>query len=700
MFIMNKVLIYILVFLFCSFRSFGVLPGDVSRYANQTIIVKGDWKFPPYEYLDNHGDPAGFNVDMMEAIMRRLGLKYKIELEDWADVNEQLKGDKEIVLMGLMYSTSRAEYMIFGIPHNVISQGIAYRKDNPVMSPADFEGKSIIVQKNDRAQEFLEKNDFGSKVILSSTMSDGLNLLASGKYDAVMGGCISLYSLMRKHKYNNVLIKSLDVEPQYYSIAINKRNYGLMYLFDMALYQMMSDGEFDRIYNKWFGVYEETGMSNTAKMLTVAAFVLVILIVVFFVVLRMRIKVNVKKLNRANFEAARMVDTLKRENAMRRETEIQLSYSESKFLEIFDSLTDAIFIFDESLNNLVDCNKAATSLVGYSDKKTLLEGFELGLHEQILNRVEMVLKSENDTNEQYAVGKDGTQLWLEVNVKKCTIDDYNRILVSVRDIRDRKQAEMELIKAKEQAENSDSLKATFLTILSHEIRTPMNSIMGFTSLLFEENDPDVIKNYVPIVFENAEILADTIDKIVIYSGLQSGLVGMYVSSFSLRSFINNVKNRFASQIESAGSTLVVETKNLADEDVFLTTDEDKLMMIMECLISNAVKFTEKGNIKVYCEYESEKTLFSVSDTGIGISENEMLYIYDPFFRGTNFSNPNIRGAGLGLSIVQKLVSMFSGVIWVENNADKGCCFHFTITNVVVKNEDIARNELIVHKHCN
>ncbi|MDA3816097.1 MAG: ATP-binding protein [Prolixibacteraceae bacterium] len=232
----------------------------------------------------------------------------------------------------------------------------------------------------------------------------------------------------------------------------------------------------------------------------------------------------------------------------------------------------------------------------------------------------------------------------------------------------------ELIKALERAEESDRLKSSFLANMSHEIRTPMNSIMGFASLLPEEESKLLINNYASIIVQNSEHLLHIIDDIVLYSRLQTGIINYQPNSFDAQTLLSNVIKSFNLPEVIKSVDFKIETK----DTLLINSDHEKLQQIFTNLISNAYKYTSCGTISIGFTKQKEEIIFFVKDTGIGIPPNELEKVFERFYRASNVNKGSISGTGLGLSIVKELIHLLGGRIWVESYSGLGSSFYFTI----------------------
>lgn len=281
--------------------------------------------------------------------------------------------------------------------------------------------------------------------------------------------------------------------------------------------------------------------------------------------------------------------------------------------------------------------------------------------------------------EMQIISKDGKRVWVRTTGKAIRNEQGKIISIhgALQDISDKKKYEQELIAAKERAEESDRLKSSFLANMSHEIRTPMNSIMGFASLLPEEESKELMMNYASIIVKNSEQLVHIIDDIVLYSRLQTRLLQNIPNEFNVCDLLNDIKQSFdLPEYKEKGIELV--NHNLTGLDCTVKTDYDKLRQVFTNLITNAFKYTDKGSITFGIEHINNELLFFVKDTGIGIPENETGKIFNRFYRGSNVTNGSIGGTGLGLSIVKEMVQLLGGKIWVESEEGTGSTFYFTV----------------------
>ena len=239
-----------------------------------------------------------------------------------------------------------------------------------------------------------------------------------------------------------------------------------------------------------------------------------------------------------------------------------------------------------------------------------------------------------------------------------------------------------ILEAKEQAEESDRLKTTFLANMSHEIRTPMNGIIGFTQVLKQKDFPEEKEQeFLNIIHSRATNLLQIINDIVDISKIEANQLKVEYREFNLNQLLYELYNTYHFELQNLNKpdVQIYLNKVLDYKASLIYSDETRLRQILTNLVSNALKFTEKGEIEFgYKMRNEEELLFYVQDTGIGIPEDKQETIFNRFRQADEFTSRKYDGTGLGLSISMKLVEMLGGEIWVESEEGKGSCFYFTL----------------------
>lgn len=239
----------------------------------------------------------------------------------------------------------------------------------------------------------------------------------------------------------------------------------------------------------------------------------------------------------------------------------------------------------------------------------------------------------------------------------------------------------ELKKAKEKAEESNTLKSSFLANMSHEIRTPLNAIQGFSELLtskdLNQEKTDLFAN---IIRTNCNDLTHLIDEILDLSIIESGQINLNYQEFNVVKLIEDIIAVQTQNIPKKKKDLKISFINQLNTDAFnITADQLRVKQIFNNLIENAIKFTESGTITIFVSYNSDSELiFCVEDTGIGIDSSSLNYIFDRFRKIEIDTTVLYRGSGLGLNICKKLLQIMDGQIWVKSTYGEGSSFYFTL----------------------
>lgn len=305
------------------------------------------------------------------------------------------------------------------------------------------------------------------------------------------------------------------------------------------------------------------------------------------------------------------------------------------------------------------------------------------LKEHITSELTSILEGKT-TNSEW----ENSNKWYELRGEPI-LDDKNEIiagLIIIINITNQKQIQLDLEDAKNRAEKSDRLKSAFLANLSHEIRTPLNGMLGFSNLLSQEGINNANKKlYADIVMNNGKQLLRMIDDILDMAKLETGQLRIYEEPTNIKELVNEVSELLKIRITDKNKPIKINKTltNISDEPV--CCDRDRVFQILTNLTNNAEKFTQTGTITIDCSFANKELLFSVSDTGEGIEENNLEHVFKRFAQADDTIEKAYGGSGLGLSICKELLSLMNGQIWVESTKDEGSTFYFTIPMKTINN---------------
>ena len=411
--------------------------------------------------------------------------------------------------------------------------------------------------------------------------------------------------------------------------------------------------------------------------------------------LEQRVTERTKELNLSNQQLADEVKA--RENVQR-----ELIESSRMLQLVMDNIPQYIFWKDLE-SNYLGCNtnflKAANfdsveSIIGKNDYDMPWGSAEADFYRVCDKRVMDNNKSELHIEEtQHA--SDGKVIYVDTN--KIPLHDGEGkvigILGSYDDVTERKQAEQELLLAKEVAEQANRAKSDFLSRMSHELRTPLNAILGFTQLLAYDELTDQQEDNVQEILSSGHHLLELINEVLDLARIESGKLVLDIVSVNLASCINDCF-KF---VQSLAVDKNVHLNNIDfDDDLCVYADVLRLKQVLINLLSNAIKYNKSGGkVSVNCAIVSDDYIeISVFDTGKGISAENINKLFTPFER-LGIDKAGIDGTGIGLVITKDLVELMGGEIKCSSKPDKGSCFSFSLPvnqSPVENNESLHQNE--------
>lgn len=334
-----------------------------------------------------------------------------------------------------------------------------------------------------------------------------------------------------------------------------------------------------------------------------------------------------------------------------------IEYCNPKFTEITEYTNEEII---GKTPNVLESNKQS--------KELLLTIWELLLNGK-------AWKGEFNDKKKY-----GESYWSNIAISPVIDeeDQLKHLVLVYEDITEQKQILSELVKAKEKAIESDHLKTAFLANMSHEIRTPMNGILGFMDLLQEPDlSGDQYDEYLKIVKVSGNRLLDTINDIIDISKIESGQSHLFNMETDVNQILEDQFNFFKPEANDKGLKFSI-ADYLEEDENSIIIDKMKLSSVLTNLIKNSLKFTKTGYLEFGCQLNDDILYFYVKDTGKGIPENRIPYIFDRFVQADIGFSKEYEGSGLGLSISKAYVEMMGGKISVESEVGKGSIFSFSI----------------------
>ncbi len=386
----------------------------------------------------------------------------------------------------------------------------------------------------------------------------------------------------------------------------------------------------------------------------------------------------------------------------RREKKIRL---EKKFKEtIFNTSLDAIIIIDLATNSIIDCNSRAIEMFSLNwDEKTKKAITDWGHLKDLLYRHVPVLQNK-DVKNNYWQGdllmthEDGKHFYTLTNAVLFTHEEGKYCKINFLDITRQKQDELDVVLAKETAERALRVKSRFLSNMSHELRTPLNGIIGSANLITQQNEALAKNEYFNIIKISSGHMLNLVNQVLDYSKLETEKLELVNAPFNLVDTLKELTASFKWEAGSKDLKLVYEIDDTIPQIV--AGDKLRITQVFINIISNAIKFSETGTIKLTAKKIKEdnytaEIYFEVSDNGIGVAADKQASIFDSFTQADIETTRKYGGTGLGLSISKKLVDKMGGVLEIKNNTPKGSIFYFAAVFTKINGKDYAPVEIII-----
>lgn len=671
-------------------------------FADDSIPVRvGLYENNPKIFTDENGDAAGFWPEIIEYIAAEEGWEIEYVPGSWAQCLSRLENNEIDIMPDVAYTEERAALYDFSNEVVYVSWSRVYtREEVAIESILDLEGKTVAVMQGsvnvegpDGIKVLVTEFDVNCTFLEVDSYTRVFELVESGEADAG----VTSKDFGYKHEAEfNVVETGIIFQPSSLYFAFPQDSSLTPYLverIDSHVEELKADE--DSIYYQalatWFGIEpaEKPVIPAWLKWALIGVGGLALLLGGGYLILNSQVRARTKE--------------LREEISHRRKVEKALRKSEKQYRTTLDSMLEGCQIIDSDwryvyLNDIAAGHgrRPKKELIG----RTMMEAYpgieKTEMFKQLKRCMEKRVSHRMENEFTYP---DGSKGWFELSFEPVSEGVF---ILSI-DITERKKAEetlrkwsgelekriqqrtaeleqrsQELAEANVRLEEMSRHKSQFLANMSHELRTPLNSIIGYTKLMLDGLEGEITEEQrkdLQTVYKNSQSLLALINDLLDLSKIEAGKVTVTNEAFTLTELLDEVMPSIRRLVEGKGLTLEY---TVAPGIEHLYADRAKTKQTLLNLLGNAVKFTEKGSIKLGVAEGDGEFIFSVSDTGMGIKKEDLKVIFDSFKQVGPAQIAGFEGTGLGLAISKQFVEMQGGRIWAESALGKGSTFTFTL----------------------
>ncbi len=637
-------------------------PEEKAFIAIHKPLVFSEVNWEPLSIVDNAKGFDGIIADYLKIISQRSGLKFSFQYSaTWAHVLQKY-ADREIDMvpaLGLEDIVGRK--ILLSEPFTTFPLVIVTREDIPfIQNTSRLNGEKVAVGRGYTSYHFLTSNYPEITTVQTGDVPEALIKVSNGEVFAFVGHMAVAIENLQKLGMTNLKIAGatefqfahrIGIDPQY-PLALSIINKTLASL---------DEQEHRAIYSRWLDIHYEKGGQYEWLWKVLAGFILVGGVILFW-----------------NRKLTLINRSLGREIEERRQVESALRQSKKRFKDLADLLPQMIYEADAK-GTVTYANEFGYQLSGHTKEdlgtRNILDFLSPEDQSRAREDFARLIAEKKQLPSEYD--------FYTANGEKIPVISYstpifqNGEITGVRgiiiDIRERKAVE-------EATWAANQAKSNFLARMSHEIRTPMNAVIGMAHLALRTELTPKQTDYIQKIKSSADSLLNIINDILDFSKVEAGKLSLESIEFNLDEVFESMAGMVAFKAERKGLELVFSTA--PDVPMNLVGDPLRLGQVLINLAGNAVKFTEQGEIiidvKVRQITQTEVTLcFSVTDTGIGLSEEQVNSLFQPFTQADESTTRKFGGTGLGLSISRHLVEIMGGTIRIESKPGQGSSFTFT-----------------------
>lgn len=646
------------------------------------LRIRGDWNYPPFEFLDAQGQPDGFNIDIVRAVARVMNLEITVDLGPWDEVRRQLETGAIDALAGMFRTPERDRRVDFTIPHLIVSYAVFVRQDSPVQSLEDLADKRILVQSGDLGHDYVRENRLGAEVITRREWVEVLASLDRGEGDGAIVSRLQGMHLIQQQGLSNLRTVGPPLFQRKYCIATAEGDSNLLFALNEGLSIIKTTGEYDRLYEKWFSVFEERPFSFREalayigwRVLPLAA--LALLIVGWTWSLRRRVRARTRDLHSELQE--------------RRKAEAALRESEARFRRLMENAQDIIFRMSLPDGRFEYINSAVSAVLGHGPEElmTTPEIFHDAVHPDSRETVEAVWadlrKGVVPPACEYRVRhRAGGTRWLYQRhaVVRDAADRPIAVEAILTDITDRKLAEEERRHLESQLHRAEKMETlgTLAGGVAHDLNNVLGAVVGYPDLLLEDvPEESPLRKALVAIKESGEKAALIVQDLLTLARRAVPTAEVVDLNRIVTGHLDSLDHRKLLQQYPGVSV----GRRLADPLLPVLGSPIHLTKIVMNLTINAVEsMPGRGEVRistanVYLDRavrgydtvaEGDYVVLTVADSGVGMTEADLKHVFEPFYTKKTMGRS---GSGLGMAVVWGAVKDHRGYIDIRSRPGQG-----------------------------
>ncbi|WP_226455406.1 transporter substrate-binding domain-containing protein [Pseudomonas sp. AF03-9] len=646
------------------------------RWLNDHPVVKVvvNETFAPLSFFDADGNFRGITADLLELIRLRTGLRFELQRE--RDVNatiDQINTGKADMIGAIVPSTEREAQLNFSRPYLENSYVMLTRKEDRTPNGLDaMEGKRLAVTQGSPLVKFLRERYPRIQLVETGDTFKSTELLVQGHVDGAVNTLVIANYLLSSPMFQDKIqiSSSIGTAPATFALATSRRATELTSIIDKALLSIAPD-ELGVINSRWRGYtaasdsYWRNYHDLIAKIILGTGLLLLISLA-WNAYMRRQIK-HRKMAERAlndQFEFMRALVNETPHPIYVRDRKGLLQTCNDSYLQAFDVKREDVI--GKSALQISTALETEAAQYHADYQRVVAQGDPLILDRSLhirgkkLTIYHWILPYRDSTGEvQGVIGG-----WIDISERRQLFD--------------------ELRTAKERADEANRAKSTFLATMSHEIRTPMNAVIGMLELTLKRADQGHLdRPAIEVAYNSAKDLLELIGDILDIARIESGRLSLAPERVNLKEVIESVVRVFDGLARQKTLSLLLEFKPECDDhDVLI--DPLRFKQVLSNLVSNAIKFTERGQVKIRVELldteiaQQVEMKLVVEDTGIGINRDDQLRLFEPFAQADNSGHLARSGAGLGLVICRSLCAMMGGTLSLSSVPMVGTQVHVSL----------------------